>query len=144
MTVDEANALCVGALPGTLGIRFVEIGPGRSVAEMEVTPALMAPNGFLHGGSVTALADTACGFGTFATPDDGHNTPFATLELACNFLGTAKEGVVRCTATIVHEGRTTQVWDAEVTRADGRRIAIFRATQLLLDDAAAVPAGGRT
>lgn len=123
--------MCRGMLPGTLGIHFVSLAPGHAVAEMQVTTAVMSPNGYLHGGSVVSLADTACGFGTYATPG-GAITHFATIDLSCNFLGTALEGTLTCNATIAHQGRTTQVWDADVIREDGRRIAVFRATQLVM------------
>lgn len=131
MTIDEANALCAGMLPDTLGISFRELAPGRAVATLDIHGGLMSPNNFLHGGTVTALADTACGFGTFVTPGP-ERTDFATLSLTCNFLGTSHGGSLAAVATIVHRGRTTQVWDAEVLRDDGRRIAVCRVTQLLL------------
>lgn len=136
MTVDEANEICAQMLPATLGIRFRELAPGRAVAWLEIGHEVMSPNGFLHGGTVIALADTACGFGTFATPG-GPRTHFATIDLSCNFLGTAHAGPIEATATLVHGGRTTQVWDAEVTRDDGKRIAVCRVTQLLLDQSPA-------
>lgn len=132
MTIDEANALCEGMLPGTLGITFVELAPGHSVATLTVAPPHMSPNGFLHGGTVVSLADTACGFGTFVTPGP-ERTHFATMNLSCNFLGTSREGLLTCTASLVHGGRTTQVWDATVQRDDGRQIAVFRATQMLFE-----------
>jgi uncharacterized protein (TIGR00369 family) len=131
MTIDEANRLCEGMLPGTLGIRFEQLEPGHAVTSLEARREVLSPNGFLHGGTVVALADTACGFGTFVTPGPERNE-FATVDLSCNFIGTALEGRVTCTARLVHGGRTTQVWDAAVEREDGRTIAVFRATQLLL------------
>jgi uncharacterized protein (TIGR00369 family) len=58
---------------------------------------------------------------------------FTTIELKTNFLGTAREGVVAVVARPVHQGATTQVWDAVVRRAsDDRTIALFRCTQMLL------------
>ena len=58
---------------------------------------------------------------------------FTTIELKSNFLGTAREGAIRCVATAVHAGRTTQVWDAVVTdAASGKTIALFRCTQMIL------------
>jgi 1,4-dihydroxy-2-naphthoyl-CoA hydrolase len=89
-------------------------------------------NGFLHGGSVVTLADTACGCGTInSLPADA--VGFTTLELKSNFLGTARDGFVECVATPVHRGRTTQVWDANVTIAGAdKSIARFLCTQLIL------------
>ena len=55
------------------------------------------------------------------------------MELKANFFGTVLEGGVACEATLVHGGRTTQVWDAQITdEANGRAIAMFRCTQILL------------
>jgi len=130
VTVEEANALAAGTLPGLLGVRFERIEPGAVDVTLELRRDVLAPNGFLHGGTVAALADTACGFGTVATIG---SMGFATLDLQCNYLGTALEGTVTCEARMRHGGRTTQVWDATVTREDGRQIAVFRCTQLILE-----------
>jgi uncharacterized protein (TIGR00369 family) len=99
---------------------------------LPVRPELLAPNGFLHAASVIALADTAAGYGCVASLPEGA-TGFTTVELKSNFLGTALDGVISATATLVHGGRTTQVWDAVVTSEEtGKRIALFRCTQLVL------------
>ena len=92
----------------------------------------MAPNGFLHAASVIALADTSCGYGCVTHLPPGASG-FTTLELKSNFLGTAREGAILCRATPVHLGRTTQVWDAEVSvEGAERKIALFRCTQMVL------------
>lgn len=58
---------------------------------------------------------------------------FTTIELKSNFLGTALEGSIACTARAVHLGRTTQVWDAVVTnQSTGKTMALFRCTQMVL------------
>jgi 1,4-dihydroxy-2-naphthoyl-CoA hydrolase len=95
-----------------------------------VRPDLLAPNGYLHAGAVVALADTACGYGCFASLPEG-GAGFTTIELKTNFLGTAREGTLDCEALRVHGGRTTQVWDATV-RSEAKTIALFRCTQLIL------------
>lgn len=95
-------------------------------------PELLAPNGFLHAASVIALADTACGYGCIAHLPSGAER-FTTVELKANFLGTALDGTIECVARPAHLGNSTQVWDAVVTRkADGRTIALFRCTQMVL------------
>ena len=92
---------------------------------------LLAPHEFLHAGTVVALADTSAGYGCLASLPEGANS-FTTIELKANFLGTAREGRISCEAILAHGGRTTQVWDATVTNDDGKTIALFRCTQLLL------------
>ena len=121
-----------GKLPAYLGIVFTQSEKSALCAELELKDFHMAPNGFLHAGSVVTLADTTCGYGCFANLPDGA-TGFTTVELKCNHLGTAREGTIVSRATPVHLGKTTQVWDAVVTHKEtGRPIALFRCTQLVL------------
>ncbi len=121
-----------GKLPAYLGIVFTQSERSALCAELELKDFHMAPNGFLHAGSVVTLADTTCGYGCFANLPDGA-TGFTTIELKSNHLGTARDGTIVSRATPVHLGKTTQVWDAVVTHKEtGRTIALFRCTQLVL------------
>lgn len=132
ITADELNALFPGRLPGLIGMKITEVAPKRLLAALLLRPELLAPNDYLHGATVVALADTACGCGAIAHMPAGAKG-FTTIELKCNFLGTAREGSLVCEATLEHEGRKTQVWDARVTdAATTRTIALFRCTQMIL------------
>lgn len=122
-----------GRLPEYLGFEIVEAGTRRVVVELAVAPRHLAPNGFLHGGTVVALADTAAAYASIVhVPEEAEG--FTTLELKTNFLGTATEGRIVCVATPVHLGRLTHVVDAEVLVGGegGKRMAVFRATQVIL------------
>jgi 1,4-dihydroxy-2-naphthoyl-CoA hydrolase len=122
----------IGFLPGLLGVEIVSLNQGVLTSRMSVEQHHMAPNGFLHAASVIALADTTCGYGTIAHLPDGAQS-FTTIELKSNFLGTVRDGAIACTARAEHLGRTTQVWDAVVSdEANGRKIALFRCTQMVL------------
>lgn len=130
--LDNFNARSKGKLPDHMGIRFTSIQEGELQAEIEIQPFHLAPNGFLHAGSVVTLADTACGYGCIAHLPQGAEN-FTTIELKSNHLGTAREGVISVTAKPVHLGRTTQVWDATVVHKNtGKTIALFRCTQMVL------------
>ena len=118
-------------LPGLIGIDVEEIETGRVRMRLRLRDELLAPNGYLHAGTVVALADSSCGYGCIASLPEGA-TGFTTIELKTNFLGTALEGTLSCESTLVHGGRTTQVWDATVTDETGKKLALFRCTQLLL------------
>ena len=119
-------------LPGHLGIQITRVGGGEVAARLEVKPQLLAPNGYLHAGSVITLADTAAGYACAANLPEGAHS-FTTIELKSNFLGTARDGAIACVAKSVHLGRTTQVWDAVVTHEQtGKTIALFRCTQMIL------------
>ncbi|TMH53510.1 MAG: PaaI family thioesterase [Betaproteobacteria bacterium] len=120
-TLDKFVNRGVGRLPGLIGVRFTAVAENRIDAELDIRPELLAPNGYLHAATVIALADTACGYGCLAHLPTGAEN-FTTVELKSNFLGTA-----------VHLGNATQVWDAMVTdRVRGRKVALFRCTQLIL------------
>ena len=132
VTVATLNERGRGALPELIGFRVMALELGLLVAELDIRPPLLAPNGFLHAATVIGLADTACGFGCIAHLPKGAEN-FTTVELKSNFLGTARDGTIACVAKPAHLGNTTQVWDATVTRhADGRTIALFRCTQMIL------------
>ena len=131
-TIEQLNARGQGYLPGLFGIEFISIGPGRLTSRLALRPELLAPNGYLHAATIIALADTTCGYGTITDLPSGAQN-FTTIELKSNFLGTARKGVIACVATRVHSGRTTQVWDAQVTdESSNKMIALFRCTQLIL------------
>ncbi|MBB5233432.1 PaaI family thioesterase [Deinococcus budaensis] len=130
-TLDQLNTQGEGMLPGLIGIRFTHAERGLLRSEFEVRAELLAPNGFLHAASVVALADTTCGYGTRMLLPPGASG-FTTIELKSNHLSTAREGVVTCEARVVHAGRTTQVWDAEVRGPGERVMALFRCTQAVL------------
>ena len=124
--------LAAACLPGHLGIEVIEVGAERVRAAMPLKRELLAPNGFLHAGSIIALADTCAGYGCMAALPDGANG-FTTIEIKSNHLGTALDGTIDCIAVPVHVGRTTQVWDATVThREKNKTIALFRCTQMVL------------
>jgi len=131
-SLAQWNGAGAAYLPGLLGMHFTKVEPQEVIASLEVRQALEAWNGYLHAGSVVALADTCCGYGTLRSLPAGA-TGFTTIELKSNFFGSAREGVIVCVARALHQGRTTQVWDATVSRQDADRpIAQFRNTQLIL------------
>ncbi|MGH8739836.1 MAG: PaaI family thioesterase [Burkholderiales bacterium] len=132
LTAEVFNGRSRGHLPGLTGVEIVSISAEGFESRMAVRREVMAPNGFLHAASVIALADTSCGYGCVALLPEGASG-FTTIELKSNFLGTARDGAIACRARPLHLGRTTQVWDAEVTvEGSATRIALFRCTQLVL------------
>jgi len=132
VTLDALNRRGAGFLPGLFGLRVMAVEQGMLIAELDIRPEILAPNGFLHAASVIALADTSCGYGCIAHLPKGAEN-FTTIELKSNFLGTERKGTIACIAKAAHLGRNTQVWDATVSRhADGKPIALFRCTQMIL------------
>jgi uncharacterized protein (TIGR00369 family) len=132
ITLETLNRRGMGFLPGYLGIVFTKLAEREICAELAIKPHHIAPNSYLHAGTVVTLADTACGYGCIAHLPEGA-TGFTTIELKTNFLGTARQGTVAVVARAQHLGRTTQLWDAVVSHQDtGKTLALFRCTQLVL------------
>lgn len=128
---DAFHARQAGTLPDLLGIRVDAIDDGAVTLSLAVEPKHLAPNGYLHAASIVALADTAAGYGCVAHLPDGARG-FTTIELKSNFVATVLEGRISARATLLHGGRTTQLWDAVVTDEGGRTLALFRCTQMIL------------
>jgi 1,4-dihydroxy-2-naphthoyl-CoA hydrolase len=132
ITLESLQARGIGCFPSVIGFTVMGFGEGFMQAQFSVTPQHLAPNGFLHAGSIVTLADTACGYGCIAHLPEGAQN-FTTIELKSNHLGTARDGTIFVEARGTHMGRTTQVWDATVTHKDsGKTLALFRCTQMIL------------
>jgi 1,4-dihydroxy-2-naphthoyl-CoA hydrolase len=131
-TLEAMQSRGVGRLPGLIGIELLAVEEGLMRARVRVRDELLAPNGFLHAGTIVTLADTMCGYGCIAHLPEGAEN-FTTVELKSNHLGTAREGTIEVEARPVHLGRTTQVWDAVVKHQETQKtIALFRCTQMVL------------
>ena len=131
-TLEDWNRAGADYLQGLMGMTFVKVEPQEVIATMTATKALGAWNGYLHAGAVVSLADSCCGYGTVRSLPAGA-VGFTTIELKSNFFGSAREGVITCIARPLHQGRTTQVWDAIVTPPEtAKPIAQFRNTQMIL------------
>lgn len=132
LSVEVLNRDSKECLPGFLGIEMLELRQNTLTSRLSIRQMHSAINGFLHAGSVVTLADTTCGNATLAHLPKGAQS-FTTIELKSNHLGSVREGGIACVATAQHLGRTTQVWDAVVTdEATGKKIALFRCTQMIL------------
>lgn len=129
--LDRLRSRAQIGLPAHMGLQVEDAGPDFCILTLPLTENHVAPNGYLHAGTVVTLADTTCGFGCTANLPEGANG-FTTIELKANFLGTATQGTLRCEARLEHGGRRTQVWDATVYAEDGKRMALFRCTQMIL------------
>ena len=131
-TIEEWNARSAEYLPGTIGARFISVEPTEVVAQLDVRTSVLALTGFLHAGTVVTLADTCCGYGTLRSLPHGADG-FTTIDLSSNLVGTARSGRITCRATPLHQGRSTQIWDATVVSdSTNKAIAHFRCSQLIL------------
>jgi uncharacterized protein (TIGR00369 family) len=114
-------------LAATLGIEFVEATRERVVATMRVEPRTHQPFGLLHGGASVALAETVASVGAWLHIDPAREAAVG-LEINANHLRGVREGLVTATATPIHAGRTTHVWDVRIADEAGRPVCVSRCT----------------
>jgi 1,4-dihydroxy-2-naphthoyl-CoA hydrolase len=114
------------------GVTFTSAESDRVVARMLVRPELCTAGHTVHGGAIMALADSVGAAATVINlPEDAKGT--TTIESKTNFIGGAKEGMTLiATATPVHRGRRTQVWQTRLETEEGRLVAIVTQTQMVL------------
>jgi uncharacterized protein (TIGR00369 family) len=117
-------------LPKYLGIRLVEFGPGRLVAEMDVRDELKTHIGNLHGGVMAGLVDHV--LGVVAYPLMKRGAWAATTEFKLNYLAPVSEGTLRAESQVVSMTRTTAIVRVEVS--NGERLACIAQGTLLLRD----------
>jgi len=114
-----------------IGVEYIAAAPDLVVAEMTVRDDLCTRPAVLHGGAIMAFADTLGAAGTFLSLPEGAGT--TTIESKTNFIAAAPLGSrVTGTATPLHRGRRTMVWQTRVTTAEGRLVALVTQTQLVL------------
>jgi len=125
--IGELRALATRGLADTLGIDVLELTPGKVVATMTVDQRTRQPFGILHGGASLALAETVASLGATANVDRQEFVAVG-LEINANHLRAKSEGVVTATATPIHLGRTTHVWDVRIVDETERLVCISRCT----------------
>ena len=119
--------------PGIVGVEILSCEAHEVTGRLDVGEEVVAGTGFLWAPVIVTLADWLCAAGTPRNMKEGAES-FTTVELKTNFMGTVRQGgAIFGRARPVHVGRTTQVWDVEVSNeATGRTIALFRCTQMIL------------
>lgn len=121
------SALQQETLLSTLGIEVVEATRERVVARMPVGPRVHQPFGLLHGGASVALAETVASTGAWMNVDQATEIVVG-IEINANHLRAVRDGEVTATATPVHVGRRTQVWDVRIADGSGRAVCVSRCT----------------
>ncbi len=129
--LKACNAMCKNTLMETLAIEFVDITENTVTAKMPVTPRVHQPDGVLHGGASVALAESVGSAASFIFLKE-ENIQVRGIEIAANHVKSIKEGFVYATATILHKGRTTQLWHIPVTNENNELISLVKLTTICL------------
>lgn len=134
-TKDEILAIskkmCQNTLMETLEIEFTEVGDDFLIARMPVTPRVHQPDGVLHGGASVALAESVGSAGAFFFLNSD-KIVIRGIEIAANHVKSVREGYVYAHASIVHKGRTTQLWQIKITNEEGDLVSLVKLTTLTL------------
>ncbi len=130
LTAADGNRAIADFFPGKLGVELVEIGPEEARGRLTVDRRHLHPGGYVHGGVWVAFADTVAAWGTIANLDSPSD--FTTVELKTNVFAAATVGdELFATATPLHRGRSTQVWEVRIAKG-GRPAAFFTCTQMVI------------
>ncbi len=125
------NSICKGTLMETLEITFVDVGENFLIAKMPVTPRVYQPDGVLHGGATVALAESVGSAASYIFLD-GNQYYVRGIEIAANHVKSIKEGFVFAKASIIHKGRTTQLWEIKITNEANELISNCKLTTIAL------------
>jgi uncharacterized protein (TIGR00369 family) len=128
---EQANELRAGTLVAHLDIAYHVDENGRFCATMPVDPRTHQPMGLLHGGATAALAESL-GSMASALLIDLSTQAVVGIEVSANHLRGVRSGTVTAVGELVHQGRTTHVWDIRVFDESERPVAVCRLTNLVI------------
>ena len=129
--LNKINEHCKGTLMETLGIEYVAIDTDSLTAKMPVTEKVHQPDGVLHGGATLALAESVGSAAAQVLIGEGR-AQIRGLELSGNHVKSVRSGYVWAKATVLHRGRTTQLWQIHVTDDQGVLVSVVKFTTMIL------------
>jgi 1,4-dihydroxy-2-naphthoyl-CoA hydrolase len=127
VTLAQLNATSQGNMIGELGIEYIEVGEDYLAAKMPVNHKTKQPLGLLHGGASVALAETVGTMASYLLVDSNYYDVVG-LEINANHIRKASDGYVYATAKPLHIGKSTHVWDIQLTNEQGMLICVSRLT----------------
>jgi len=127
VTVPQATALRPeSGFDGLYGVEILEIAPdgSRARGRVRIRDELRQPTGLLHGGVLSALAETLASWGTWAGAGGAHGRAVMGMSNDTSFLRPLADGWANAVARPRHRGRTRWLWDVEVRDDDDRLCAV--------------------
>ena len=129
--ITGCNNMCKNTLMETLSIEFIDVTDTTLVARMPVTPKVHQPDGVLHGGASVALAESVGSAGAFVFLNS-EDVVIRGIEISANHVKSVKDGFVYAKATILHKGRSTQLWQIRITNEADELVSLVKLTTLTL------------
>ena len=127
------NDMCRNTLMETLEMKFTAVDPDAGTVQMQmpVKPRVHQPMGLLHGGASAALAESL-GSASSLVFADPEKYAVMGIQLSCNHLRSKREGVITGTASILHKGRSTHLWEIKITDEEGKLISHCKLTNMII------------
>ncbi len=129
--VYQINKLCKNTLMEHLGIEFTEISSGRVVAKMPVDNRTFQPLKRLHGGASLALAESVGSVGSFIMVDT-NKFQVLGVEINGSHISTTTENEVYGVGVIIHQGKSSHIWEIRIEDKTGKLISLCRLTNRIL------------
>lgn len=129
--LEACKKMCENTLMETLGIEFIDVSENKLIARMPVTSRVHQPDGVLHGGASVALAESVGSAAAFFFLD-AENVAIRGIEIAANHVRSVREGYVYAHATVVHQGRTTQLWQIRIVNEEDQLVSMVKLTTITL------------
>ena len=131
--LDGLKKMCKNTLMETLDIEFIDITNDTLIAKMPVTPKIHQPDGVLHGGASVALAESVGSAAAFIFLDS-ENVSIRGIEIAANHVKSVRDGYVYAHAKVLHQGRTTQLWQIKIVNEKEELVSLVKLTTLSLEN----------
>lgn len=127
------NEMSENTLMRTLEIEYIDVDAekGILVAKMPVNSRVHQPMGLLHGGANAALAESLGSAASVLFIDPAKSAVLG-IELSCNHLKSKKEGFVVGTASIIHKGRSTHLWEIKICDEEGKLLSHCKLTNMIM------------
>lgn len=125
------NDVRKNTLMETLDIEYIDVGENFLIASMPVSEKVYQPDGILHGGATVALAESVASAACYIFLD-AQKYFVRGIEISANHIRSIREGHVFGRATLIHKGRTTQLWEIRVTNASDDLISLCKLTTIAL------------
>jgi len=132
MLLDEINKFCTDSMVGFLGIEFTEFDGDQLQARMPVNERTRQPHGFLHGGAMITLAETVASTIT-ALKSEKSDAVFG-YHVDASLVSSVKDGYVYASVALVHQGRSSFIWDVTVRGEQEQTVALCRVTVRVVRD----------
>lgn len=126
----HVNKMTDSTLMGSLGIEFIKVENGYLEATMPVDHRTHQPYGLLHGGASAALAETLGSFGSHVLVADSGGMAVG-VELNINHLKSKRHGKVTGIARILHQGKSSHVWNIDIVDEEKQLLAVSRLTVMI-------------